>query len=79
MDAVLALELEYMVGARIVDIPGFEPRHHSQDELNGLPEGEVDIQRLSRDAETKLGVSADVAQSILEKESEFLARQGLID
>lgn len=79
VEAVLALELEYMVGAGIVDIPGFEPTYYTQDELKGLPEGEVDIERLSRDAENKLRVSSDIAQSILEKETEFLAREGLVD
>lgn len=75
--SVLALEFEYMVGVSIIDLPDYEFEIYERDELRRASPV-VDIERLSADAEEKLGIMKEVAESILAKESDFLAMRGLI-
>lgn len=77
VEAVLALEFEFMVGVGIIDLPNYGFEIYEPEELRAR-EPIVDVQALSTDAEEKLGIMCEIAASILEKESDFLEMRGLI-
>lgn len=76
VEAVLAIEFEFMVGVGIVDLPGYNFEIYEAGELQGESQV-VDVERLAKDAETMLGIMSEVARLILEKESDHLAMRGL--
>ena len=78
VEAVLALEFEFMVGVGIVDLPDYTFEIYRPDDFDGESRV-VDIERLAKDAEAKLGIMREVAKKMLEKESDYLEMRGLIE
>ena len=77
VETVLALEFEFMVGVGIIHLPDHNFDIYEPDELAGESQI-VDVERLAKDAENRLGIMSEVAAKILEKESDHLAMRGLI-
>ncbi len=73
---VLDLEFEFMVGVGIVDLPDYEFRYYTREQLAGSPHV-VDTEMLARDAEQVLGIFAEVARQIYDTEQKFLEMRGL--
>ena len=77
VEAVLALEFEFMVGVGIIELPEEDLRLFTREELRHRSPV-VDIEELSLEAEDRIGVFCEVAKMVLIKESEYLEMRGLI-
>ncbi len=75
---VLQLEFEYMVGTRIIDLPDYEFEIFRPEEFAGRSDT-VDTEYLAVECEQRLGISRSIAETVLDKETDFLRMRGLVD